>query len=101
MSGPRRLPRWLGLLLLVPIVLALVMVLNQPRTERLNAAREALAEAGYPDARLIPAQTPSQLSRCEVGQIKRHGYAFAWRNAEHNGLYCLRQDGRPNRIIVD
>lgn len=101
MSGPRRLSHWLGPLLLVPVVLALVMVLNQPRTERLNAAREALAEAGYPDARLNHVQTTSQMTRCEVGQIKGRGYAYAWRNAEHNGLYCLRQDGRPNRIIVD
>lgn len=79
----------------------LVQVLNQPRMERLRAAREALAEAGYPGARVNRAQVTSQMVRCEVGQIRNRGYAYAWSNDRHSGLYCLRLDGRPNRIIVD
>lgn len=101
MSEPRRLSRWLAPLLLLPVVAALTMILNQPRAERLDAAREALAGAGYPDARLNHGQRVSEMTRCEVGQLKRKGYAFAWRNETHRGLYCLRLDGRPNRIIVD
>ena len=97
----RRTPRWLGMLVILPLALLAATVLNKPSQDRLRDAREQLADAGYPEARVGRTQRVDNMHRCEVGQIRRRGYAYAWRNDDHEGLFCLRLDGRPNRIILD
>lgn len=76
-------------------------VLNAPSDKRLEAARQALAEAGFVDAELARGQSPSEMSKCEVGQVWKRGYAYAWQTASAKGIFCMRLDGRPDRIIVD
>ena len=93
--------RWIGAALAGVGLVYLVGVLNAPSDKRLKSARQALAEAGFVDAQLSRGQSPSDMSTCEVGQIWKRGYAYAWRTESAKGIFCMRLDGRPNRIIVD
>lgn len=92
---------WIGAALAGVGLLCLVGVLSAPSDKRLHSARQALAEAGFVDAQLSRGQSPSELSKCEVGQVWKRGYAFAWQTEGAKGIFCMRLDGRPNRIIVD
>jgi hypothetical protein len=94
------MPWYVPPIMLVAAVIA-VTILNRPGTARTDKARRELAEAGYTDVELNRGQATSNMTRCEVGQVTNLGYAYPWRNRTHRGLFCLRLDGRPNRIIVD
>lgn len=94
--------RQMGLALFGAVVMvAALSLLNAPHRQRLDRVRQALASAGYADAQVSKGQRPSDMARCEVGQIERRGSAYAWRAGAVRGLYCLREDGRPSEIILD
>ena len=76
-------------------------LLNNPNKKRLEAVRHGIAEAGFPGADVERGQVPSNMARCDVGQIRKRGSAYAWSTPTAKGLFCLPQDGRPSRIIVD
>lgn len=74
---------------------------NNPSAKRLDAARRGLAEAGFSGAHVERQQLPSNMARCGIGQIRKRGSAYGWNTATAKGLFCLREDGRPSRVIVD
>lgn len=74
---------------------------NGPDRRRLALGQQALAEAGFPDARVMRGQRPSRMHQCGVGQIQNRGYAYEWRSGQTHGVFCLPVDGRPGWIIVD
>ena len=102
-SAPRLLPkaRWVLMLLGLAAIVAWTGISNRPFEERLDRARQSLAEAGFPNARVQRGQSPTNLSRCHVGQLRNRGYAYAWTAGEARGLLCLPVDGRPTQINVD
>lgn len=75
--------------------------LNNPNKKRLEAARQGLTDAGFPGADVQRGQVPSNMARCDVGQIRKRGFAYAWSTSTAKGLFCLPEDGRPSRVIVD
>lgn len=88
----------------IAIFLALVPLvswLNRPNLQRLETARQVLAEAGYPNARLSGSQQVSNMARCQVGQVFNKGRAYRWDTKAHGGVICLPEDGRPPRILLD
>lgn len=93
--------RWIGAALAGAGLVYLVGVLNAPSDKRLDSARQALAEAGFVHAELARGQSHSEMSKCEVGQVWKRGYAYAWQTESAKGIVCMRLDGRPNRIIVE
>lgn len=99
---PRRaVSPWIAIPLGIAVAIVLSHFLNQPVRTRLDAARRDLAKAGYPDARVNRAQTPSNMRRCGVGQIRNKGYAYAWEADVHSGVFCQPEDGRPVSILLD
>lgn len=89
----------------VLIALALVAVVAQAcgpnaQDRRRAQAREAVRAAGFADAQFQRGQSPTQLSLCKVGQTRNRGWAFHWRTEEASGLYCARDDGRADEILL-
>ena len=99
---PRRaVSPWITVPVGIAVIVPLAYFLNQPARTRLDAARRDLAEAGYPDARVNRAQTPSNMRRCGVGQIRNKGYAYDWKTDAHSGVFCQPEDGRPVSVLLD
>jgi hypothetical protein len=88
-------------LLALAALAAFIGMGNRPGEERLDLTRRSLADAGFPNAQVQRGQSPTNMSRCEVGQWRKRGYAYSWTAGSARGLFCLRLDGRPTRIIVD
>ena len=97
----RRSLRWIGLLAIFLALIPVVSYLNRPNAQRRETARSALADSGYPGARVFPAQRVANMARCQVGQVRNKGYAYAWETDSHSGVFCLPEDGRPSRILLD
>jgi hypothetical protein len=76
-------------------------LLTNPNKTRLDAARQGLADAGFAGAHIERGQTPSNMARCDVGQIRKRGSAYAWSTPTAEGVFCLPEDGRPSRVIVN
>lgn len=93
--------RWALMLVVLAALATWTAVANRPGEERQKRARQSLAEAGFPNARLQRGQEQRNMSRCHVGQLRRRGYASAWTTGSARGLFCLPADGRPTRIIID
>lgn len=89
------------MLLGLAAAVTLVGIANSPGEKRLDRARQSLAQAGFPDARVQRGQSPTNMSRCHVGQLRNPGYAYAWVAGEARGLLCMPVDGRHTQIIVD
>lgn len=100
-GAPRPWPWIAAMAGVLVLMLGFVGLASRPGDARLSLARSALAEAGFVDAQISRGQSPSEMSKCEVGQVWKRGYAYAWRTESANGIFCMRIDGRPNRIIVD
>jgi len=99
---PRRVPLRIGVAFLCVFVAAFFWLSrNNPSAKRLDAARQGLADAGFSGAHVERRQLPSNMARCDVGQIRKRGSAYGWSTATAKGLFCLREDGRPSRVIVD
>lgn len=88
-------------LLCLLIVLAIGYFGPRPNRDRVEAAEAALEQAGYHGARASWQQQPKNMHRCDVGQIKNRGYAYAWETETESGVYCYPIDGRPHRIILN
>lgn len=89
----------------VMLALALVAVAAQAcgpnaQDRRRTEAREAVRAAGFGDVQFQRGQSPTLLSLCKVGQTRNRGWAFHWRAQEATGLYCARDDGRADKIIL-
>jgi hypothetical protein len=97
----RKMSRWIAIPVGIAVAITLAYILNHPGMMRLETVRRDLAEAGYPNARVSRAQIPTNMQRCEVGQIRNKGYAYAWETDAHSGVFCLRQDGRSSSVIRD
>ena len=99
--APRLRPRIAVMAGLAILIIGFVGLMNRSGEGRLKIARAALAEAGFGGATVLRGQSPRNMSRCEVGQVRRRGYAYEWSTDNAGGLFCLRVDGRPNRIMLD
>lgn len=93
--------RWFILAALLVGMVAFANWADRPRRERLDNVEQALAAGGFERADVSPTQSPTNMSRCKVGQMRNRGYAYAWRTEEARGVFCLPIDGRPSHIIVD
>jgi len=93
--------KWAWFFLSLPIVFALIYMGQRPERIRLEAAEAALEQAGYFGANASRHQSPQNMQRCGVGQIRNKGRAYAWETATQRGVFCYPMDGRPQRIIVD
>ncbi|MBI1682416.1 hypothetical protein [Caulobacter hibisci] len=82
------------------LVVAVQACAPNAQDQRRAAAREAAAAAGFADARFERGQSPTLLSLCDVGQVRKRGWAFHWRTEAAEGLYCARDDGRADTIIL-
>lgn len=92
---------WIGLFALFVVLVPVTLRLNRPNVKRLEQARHELAEAGYPGARVSASQRVGHMARCSVGQVWKKGRAYGWETSSHRGVFCLPEDGRPSRILVD
>ncbi|PLR21385.1 hypothetical protein SGCZBJ_20510 [Caulobacter zeae] len=91
-----------ALALSVLVLVAFTVQACGPDTQdrRRTQAREAVRAAGFTDAQFQRGQSPSLLSLCKVGQTRNRGLAFHWRTEEASGLYCARDDGRADEILL-
>ncbi len=87
-------------LALVCLVVAVQACAPNAQDQRRTAARDAVRDAGFADARFERGQSPTLLSLCDVGQLRKRGWAFRWRAQGAEGLYCARDDGRTDTIIL-
>lgn len=96
-------PRILGIgvfLVLLTILLTLESRSSNSWRNRLEPVRTALATAGFAEADIQRSQAPTLMSICDVGQIRKRGRAYHWRADTAEGLYCAREDGRADNIIL-
>ncbi len=59
-----------------------------------------LASAGFADPIIMLSQAPTFLSICDVGQYRKRGTAIHWRTEKAVGIYCRREDGRSDEIVL-
>jgi hypothetical protein len=93
--------KWVWFFLSLPIIFGLIYLGQRPERIRVEAAEAALEQAGYFGANASRYQSPKNMQRCGVGQIRNKGRAYAWETATQRGIFCYPMDGRPQRIIVD
>ncbi|MNE01654.1 hypothetical protein D3C87_320340 [compost metagenome] len=93
--------KWAWTVLCILIVFALGYFGPRPNRDRVETALVALEQAGYHGASANRYQSPGNMHRCGVGQIKNRGYAYAWETATQSGVFCYPTDGRPQRILLD
>jgi len=95
--------RWICIwfFLSLPITYAINYLALRPSQARVEAAEAVLEQAGYLNAKVNRSQSPKNMYRCDVGQIKNKGYAYAWETATQSGVFCYPMDGRPKRILLN